>query len=646
MNQTELHGSSPSQLAETEVRQSRGDIDQVLREIVAGTAAVIGDAFFRELVSHLAEALQVRWAFVAEFAGTRARVKTIAFWSSPEIIDNVEYDLRGTPCEPVLAGETRLYSQGVADLFPDHPELGEMGVESFLAMPLVDSRGDVMGHLAIMDDKPFTGQPRNLSVFKVFGSRVAAELERRNAEHALGRSEARLASILRCAADAIVTIDAKQHITMFNPSAEKLFGCSQAWAVGQPFERFLSKPFRHLLSRYLEQPCPEDETAGRQVWAPEGITALRADGKEFPVELTISEANAQGEFLYTVILRDINERKEADSRLKHLMLEAEYLKEEIRLQHGPRDIESVAPAMREVLVHMQRVAVTDSTVLLTGETGVGKELIARAIHARSRRGEHALIKVNCAALPSELIESELFGHEKGAFSGAVSKRVGRFELASGGTLFLDELGELTPAAQAKLLRVLQEQEFERVGGSEPIRTDARVIAATNRQLADMVRAGSFREDLFFRLNVFPIRIPALRERPEDIPLLASDFLQRFARKLGRRLQEISPAALKKLINYSWPGNVRELQNVIERAAILTEGTTVESADIALGDGDNTIPGAVTSRALQDTERHHIIQVLEDTGWTVEGRRGAAEVLGLAPSTLRSKMKRLGIRRSQ
>lgn len=212
----------------------------------------------------------------------------------------------------------------------------------------------------------------------------------------------------------------------------------------------------------------------------------------------------------------------------------------------------------------------------------------------------------------------------------MSKRIGRFELANRGTLFLDEIGELISAAQAKLLRVLQEQEFERVGGSEPIRTDARVIAATNRQLADMVRAGSFREDLFFRLNVFPIRIPPLRERPEDVPLLASDFLRRFSRKLGRPLHEISTPALKSLTNYSWPGNVRELQNVIERAAILTEGTVVEVTDIALGDGDTRVSGAVASRALEDTETNHIIQVLEDTRWTVEGRGGAAEVLGLAP----------------
>jgi len=623
---------------------SERDIDDILRTIVAGTAAVIGEDFFRDLVRHLAEALDVRWAFVSEFAAGRSRVRTLAFWSAEGLLDNIEYDLPGTPCEAVLAGETRLYPEKVAQLFPLEKELAEMGAESYLAMPLVDSGGQVMGHLAIIDDKPFYGEPQEMSVFGVFGARVTAELERRNATSALRRSEARLAAILKCATDAIVTVDGRRRVTMFNESAEKAFGCAASWALGQPFDRFLSKPFRHLLETCIGEQPAGDGDGGRKLWAPEGISALRADGSEFPVELTISHTDADGEPLFTLILRDLNERKRAERKLKQLMLETEYLKEEIRRYHGATEIVSVSRVMADLLAQVDRVAVTDTTVLLMGETGVGKELIARAVHERSRRRERALVKLNCAALPSELVESELFGHEKGAFSGAIARRVGRFELANHGTLFLDEVGELSLSAQAKLLRVLQEQEFERVGGTEPLRTDARVVAATNRDLADMVEAGGFRQDLLFRLNVFPIRIPPLRERPEDIPVLARAFLENLVPKLDKPLREIDANSLANLRRYSWPGNVRELQNVIERAAILAETPIVEVPEALIGLGC-TAPRRKPTRALKDAEREHIANVLEETGWTVEGPGGAAEVLGLAPSTLRSKMNRLGIRRA-
>jgi transcriptional regulator with GAF, ATPase, and Fis domain len=293
---------------------------------------------------------------------------------------------------------------------------------------------------------------------------------------------------------------------------------------------------------------------------------------------------------------------------------------------------------------VRMVARTDTPVLLLGETGTGKELLARAIHEFSDRSAAIMVKVNCAALPAELIESELFGHEKGAFTGATQQRKGRFELADGGSLFLDELGELSLSAQAKLLRVLQEQEFERVGGSETLRVDVRVIAATNRNLADEVRAGRFRSDLYYRLNVFPVEIPALRQRTTDIPLLARFFLTKYAKKFGKRFDDIDPAGLEYLREYSWPGNVRELQNVIERAVILSKGPLLEIAPLQPA---RAHPEAVTGKlpTLEAVEREHITRTLEATGWQISGAKGAAAILGMNPNTLRSRMLKLGISRS-
>jgi transcriptional regulator with GAF, ATPase, and Fis domain len=281
-------------------------------------------------------------------------------------------------------------------------------------------------------------------------------------------------------------------------------------------------------------------------------------------------------------------------------------------------------------------------VLIQGETGTGKELIARAIHQRSRHRERPLVKVNCAALPAGLIESELFGHEKGAFTGALGRQSGRFELADGGTIFLDEIGELPLELQAKLLRVLQEGEFERVGGSHTIKVDVRIIAATNRDLVEAVNIGAFRADLFYRLNVFPLTLPPLRERKEDIPSLVRCCLERLAKKLGKPLQALSDESLARVMRYSWPGNVRELQNVIERAAILASGPVVEideALDQRLPERDRSHPATT----LQEVERAHILRVLEDTSWVIEGPRGAARILGLHPNTLRSRLQKLGIK---
>jgi len=316
-----------------------------------------------------------------------------------------------------------------------------------------------------------------------------------------------------------------------------------------------------------------------------------------------------------------------------------------------REVHDVtAPATPDVLVgelpdvraRIAQVAPTDSTVLIQGETGTGKELAARAIHAASARREGALVTVNCAALPRELVESELFGHERGAFTGALQQRRGRFELAEGGTLLLDEVGELTLEAQAKLLRVLQEREFERVGGTTSLRADVRVIAATNRDLQAQVRAGSFRTDLYYRLNVFPIVLPPLRERRADIPRLVEHLARKAARKLGQQLEAVSPAFLERAVAHDWPGNIRELENVIERALIMSGGALLDGADV-FSPAKETSASPVEG-TLEAMEKAYILRVLESAGWQIEGERGAARILGLNPSTLRGRMRKLDIRK--
>lgn len=325
-----------------------------------------------------------------------------------------------------------------------------------------------------------------------------------------------------------------------------------------------------------------------------------------------------------------------------------YLREEIHREHDFSGMVGDTAAMRRVREAIQRVARTDSTVLITGETGVGKELVARAIHAASARAEHPMVKVNCAAIPEGMVESELFGHERGAFTSAVERRIGRFELARDGTLFLDEVGELSPAVQAKLLRVLQDGQFERVGGTRTLHSNARIIAATNRNLLSAVAEGLFRNDLYYRLAVFPIEVPPLRERPEDVAALVQHFIQQLARRTGKRIEGVSAEALELLCRRDWPGNIRELRHVIERAMILCDGTVLDVAVLGLTPGARPSagvrPGVSELGTLAEAEAAHIRRVLEHTGGVIEGPRGAAQVLGLKPSTLRFRMKRLGLRR--
>ena len=377
----------------------------------------------------------------------------------------------------------------------------------------------------------------------------------------------------------------------------------------------------------------------------------RKDGSTFPVDITANHVHYKGEDLNCAIVRDISDRKKKDKALYNALEEIkslktklenenEYLQEEITRKINFENIICKSETYAKVLEQVDQVAPTDTTVLITGESGTGKELLARAVHNNSKRKERILIKVNCANLPKDLIESELFGHRKGAFTGATDNKVGKFSLADGGTIFLDEIGELPVDLQPKLLRVIQEGEFDELGGSKTIKVDVRIIAATNRDLEKMVKEGSFREDLFYRLNVFPIHNIPLRARKEDIPLLAQFFLEKYASKVGKPFKRLSKKTINALMGYSFPGNIRELENLIERAVIIENGTTLypgswlpENPDILQKDEFKT---------FETLQRDYIIDVLEHTNWRVSGPQGAAAILDMKDKTLFAKMKRLKI----
>jgi PAS domain S-box-containing protein len=455
--------------------------------------------------------------------------------------------------------------------------------------------------------------------------------------------------------DAIIELDQHLRVTRMNPAADKIFGCSAAEVAGKNFTNFLVPAGREKLANLIIDldTRPEGE---RYLWVSGGFKAVSASGEKFEAEATLSRFDIEREPFYTLILRNVNQRLEAEQKIRSLTVEAEYLREELNALFNCDEIVGQSDALRAVLNDVKQVAETDATVLVLGETGTGKELIARAIHFASRRRDKPLVKVNCAAIPAALIESEFFGHEQGAFTGATKKRDGRFALAHGGTIFLDEVGELPIDLQVKLLRVLQEGEFEAVGSSQTRKVDVRVLAATNRDLQQAVRDGKFREDLYYRLNVFPIEVPPLRERGDDVKLLATAFAAKFAQCMGRSIEPLSDDCVRRLKAYSWPGNVRELNNVIERAVITSRDGRL-NLDRALPDGakealTDTSLAVVTSKKvrtakeLEALERDNLLAALEATGWRVAGEAGAAHLLGMKPTTLSSRMKALGIERQR
>lgn len=614
--------------------------DLTLRKIDEGTAAATGAAFFPSLVQNLAEALQTRYAFVSKFIeGNRTRVRTLAFWKGDGFLDNFEYDLPHTPCERVLAGEVCLFPENVQELFPEHREdLAQLGVESYLAIPVSDHSGAVMGHLAVMDTKPMHDDPRVLSVFKIFGVRAGAELERERMDARLKENEERLRDLFDEAPIAYVNEGLDSKFIRANKTALNTLGLSPEQVEGTYGKTFIpdSAEAQHRLKEAFDSIGKGIDTKGV-------VLELRRKDNGKPLWIRWwSRPDPTGTYTRTMFI-DITEQVLMEQEKARLEAQNVYLQEEIKGSHNFDELIGSSTSLKTILKHVERVAPTDSTVLITGETGTGKELIARAIHNLSPRKNKPLVKINCAAIPTGLIESELFGHEKGAFTGALARKMGRFEVADKGTIFLDEIGELPLELQSKLLRVLQEDEFERVGGTQTFKVNVRVIAATSRNLEQLSKSGQYRPDLFYRLHVFPIHLPALREREGDIPVLAQYFVRKLAANCGKKIDRIPERMMTALQQYSWPGNIRELEHVIERAVILSEGPELEPIDW-LSPASSKVSGNEKTPTLEEMERQHIRDVLEQTNWRVSGPTGAASVLGLKPTTLEARMKRLGIAR--
>lgn len=491
--------------------------------------------------------------------------------------------------------------------------------------------------------------------------------EHKQWEEALKISETRYRRLFESAQDGILILDAETgNIADVNPFLVDMLGYShedflgkKLWEIGPVTNRDASKAaFLKLRDkgyvRYDDLPLETKE--GRSiavecvsnVYLVENRKVIQCNIRDITERKLIAEAlqNAHNELEHRVEERTVELRR-ALVEIKTLkdQLEAEniYFRQEIKIRHQLDHILGHSDGLKYVLYRAEQVAATNTLVLILGETGTGKDMIAAAIHNMSPRRDRPLITVNCAALPTNLIESELFGREKGAFTGADSRQVGRFELANGSTLCLDEIGELPMEVQAKLLRVLQHHEFERLGSSHTIKVDVRIVATTNRNLEEEVRKGRFRQDLYYRLNVFPITIPPLRQRKDDIPLLVQAFIERYARKLGKKITSIQKETMKVLQDYPWPGNVRELESVLERAVILCSGPVLMLAD-KLEISFFPVPSGM--RTLEETERNQIRKTLSETRWRIEGRNGAAAILGLHPSTLRARMHKLGILRPE
>jgi PAS domain S-box-containing protein len=613
--------------------------DLTLRKIDEGTAATTGADFFNSLVKNLAEALQTQYAFVSKFVeGSRLRVRTLAFWKGDGFLDTFEYDLPHTPCERVLAGEVCLFPEQVQELFPEHREdLAKLGVESYLAIPVWDRSGAVMGHLAVMDTKPMQEDARVLSVFKIFGVRAGAELERERMDAQLKANEERLRDLFDEAPIAYVNEGLDSRFIRANRTAMKTLGITPEQVEGTYGFSFI--PDTPDAQRRLKEAFA---SIGKGIDTSGVVLELRRKDNGKPLWIQWwSKPDPSGTYTRTMFV-DITERVLMEQEKARLEAANVYLQEEIKTQHNFEEIIGTSSAIKKVFQAIEKVAATDATVLVTGETGTGKELIARATHHLSNRKDGVLVKVNCAAIPAGLIESELFGHEKGAFTGALARKIGRFELADRATIFLDEVGEIPLELQTKLLRVLQEGEFERLGSTKTLKVTVRVIAATNRDLDKEVREGRFRSDLFYRLNVFPIRLPALRDRTQDIQLLVSYFVKKFSVTMGKKVESVPAKAMEMLKQYPWPGNIRELEHVIERAVILSQGRELELGDW-MPKGQATT-GAGSAATLEEVERAHIIAVLTQTNWRVSGDKGAAKILGLNPTTLEARMKKLGISR--
>ncbi len=518
-------------------------------------------------------------------------------------------------------------------------------------------------------------------------ARVETHIKIRQLEKTLEKKNKQLEEdnslILESMGEGLLGVDKQGLVTFINPAGSDLIGWLEDEIRGKNFHDVLMHTDREGRRNPVEKDQVFNTLHDQTVRQSDNDIFWNKNGQSFPVEYTVTAIEGDTDISSAcVVFKNISERKKREKDLNkalqtveelkeklqeentHLRAESSYLQEEIRNEQNYGEIIGQSSALIKTMEEAQQVAQTDTTVLINGESGTGKESMARAIHQYSSRKDRPLIKVNCGAIAESLVESELFGHVKGAFTSAINDRTGHFELADNGTIFLDEIGELSLDVQVKLLRVLQEQEIQRVGSGKIISVDVRIIAATNRDLKKMVDDGAFRMDLFYRLNVFPLTVPPLRERKSDIPLLIAKFLDNLSKKLGKPLKGVSDVSMELLMDYHWPGNIRELQNVIERSAILSKTEVVEVDDalvpvsivqVKLDKNNSDRSATETSeqsdkkektkyKTLAENEKYYITSLLEDLNWLIGGKKGAAEILDVPASTLRSRMKKLGIER--
>jgi len=630
--------------------------NEAIRTILEGTSSETGQGFFVSLVENLSKVLNTKAAWITVFMEKEQRLKAKAFLLGDQWLNGFEYSIHGTPCEPVVLEKRLVHIRdNLFQKYKGNPDLKDLcmdGIVSYLGIPILDVDDEILGHMSVIDNEPINKDQEVFNIFKIFANRASAEMRRLQAEEAIVDREKKLRKLFDSAMDGIIELDKNFRIVSINSAAENIFAFNKK-IVGKNFNQFLTRASNAKLL-YLIETIDSKPEGEKFVSIPDGITAIDSNAVEFPAEATLSKFEMDGEQYYSIILRNINDRRLSEQKINSLMQESEYLREELKAHTESIGIIGKSKSLLKILKELNKVAKTDATVLVYGETGTGKELIARSIHESSKRSGKPFIKVNCAAIPSTLMESELFGHEQGAFTGATKKRDGRFTVANTGTIFLDEIGELPLDLQSKLLRVLQEGEFEPLGSSKTVKVNVRIVAATNRNLKEEVKEGRFREDLFYRLNVFEIELPPLRDRKGDIELLSAAFIEKFSKREGIVLDPLSKNDIERLNSYSWPGNIRELQNVIERAFITSTDSKLNlygslpdfnSKSIKIEDiHSRDINKIYSDNEIREVEKKNIIRALVKTNWKISGKNGAASLLGIPTSTLNSRIKSLKIER--
>src|ERR1700689_277327 len=602
-------------------------LEHLVFEIAKGVAGKTGAAYFHSLARHLTLALDADYVLIGELQPDGERISTLAYYGQGGEAPALEYSLAGTTCAHVVQQVVCTYPNGVWQLFPRDAKLATVSAEGYVGSPMVDSSGRCLGLICAITSRPLPNPKLAEALLMIAAERAGTELQRKNYEEALAHGEERFRTFVEHATEGVMWCKLERPLSMdvpedqqiehlykytyvadCNDQAARLFGFARAEdLLGARLDVITSRSDPEFLERLRmgirsgwESSQVERTFQGRDLLMTR--SGVIENGKLQSVWTTARDITAlkQAEAEVLRLNEELNSNLE---QLKALQARLEqdnaYLLDEIRSEHNLGEMVGASPKFRELTERIHLVASTTATVLICGQTGTGKELVARAIHDLSPRSKRPLVKVNCAAISAGLVESELFGHVKGAFTGATDRRIGRFEYADGGTLFLDEVTEQPLETQGKLLRVLQEHEFEAVGSNRTVKVDVRLLAATNRNLAELVREGRFRMDLFYRLLVVPVDVPPLRERRDDIPLLASHFVRRVSRQFGRRVERISEGMMQEMVAYDWPGNIRELENFLARAIVLCPGDTL---DMPLLGSDSSAPEPAESRSLEAAER--------------------------------------------